>query len=292
MSHQRRNFIARTLIELNGVLKRAISNYRYAHIPGLLQGIEGRIKIVTFMIFILGVLLTHHLEILLCLYLLSLLLAKASGIPFGFFIKRVWVFIPIFTAVIAFPAIFNFITPGREVVNLITFHQPINWWFIHLPDKITITVQGLSTAAVFISRVATAVSFSVLLVLTTEWMSLLEALSQLHFPKVGILILAMAYRYIFFFLQLSEDMFLAGRSRRIGYAGIRSQHRWIASRFGFLLSKTYYLSNEVYLAMLSRGWHGRVSFTNNHSPRRKDITWMVFVLMVVSLLMFWGRKWI
>jgi cobalt/nickel transport system permease protein len=287
MRHQRKDFIAGTLVELSGVLKRAIFTSHYVRFPGLLQGIDPRIKVLTFIAFLLAALTTHRLEIILCLYLLSLALAKVSGIPLGFFIKRVWVFIPIFTGIIAIPAIFNFITPGRAIVSLIIFSHPLRWGFIHLPAKITITEQGLQGAAIFTSRVATSVSFTVLLTLTTEWMRLLKALSKFHFPKVGILILGMTYRYIFFFLQMVEDMFLAGRSRSIGHTGTRGQHRWIAGRLGFLLGKSYQLSNEVYLAMLSRGWNGQARLVNDFSLQRKDIAWTAFVLGVMLLIGFW-----
>ena len=41
-----------------------------------------------------------------------------SGLPLGFFIKRVWLFIPIFTGIVVLPATFSFITHGDIVVPL------------------------------------------------------------------------------------------------------------------------------------------------------------------------------
>ena len=42
----------------------------------------------------------------------------ASALPLGFFVKRVWLFIPIFTGIIVIPAMFSFITPGTIVLPL------------------------------------------------------------------------------------------------------------------------------------------------------------------------------
>ena len=253
------------------------------------------------------------------LYLLTLLLALAAKIPLGFFVKRVWVFIPLFAGAIALPAIFNVITPGRPVVTLISFSDPRQWGPIHFPAEIAITEQGLRGAAIFVLRVATSVSFAVLLVLTTEWMRLLKALSALRFPQVGILILGMTYRYIFLFLRVVEGMFLARRSRTVGPTPLREQHHWIAARLGFLLGKSYHLSNEVYLAMLSRGWNGQARSLDGFRPGRsasgvegrrrsagpstnsergsghhlgwRDATWSGFVLGIVLLIGLWEIVW-
>jgi len=287
----RRDFVAKTLAELTEAIERAVFATRYARLPGLLQGLDPRVKVITFLVFLLATAMTHRLETLVGLYLLTLLLALAARIPLGFFVKRVWVFIPLFAGAIALPAIFNFITPGRAMVTLVSFSEPWRWGPIHLPGEIAITEQGLRGAAIFVTRVATSVSFAVLLVLTTEWMRLLKALSVLRFPQVGILILGMTYRYIFLFLRVVEAMFLARRSRTVGPTHIREQHHWITARLGFLLGKSYHLSNEVYLAMLSRGWNGQAFLLDDSRLRWRDAAWSGFVLGVILLIISWEIVW-
>ena len=44
----------------------------------------------------------------------TLVLAAASRLPLGFFVKRVWLFVPIFTGIVVLPATLNFITPGHD----------------------------------------------------------------------------------------------------------------------------------------------------------------------------------
>ncbi|MCD6291212.1 MAG: cobalt ECF transporter T component CbiQ [Anaerolineae bacterium] len=280
----RRDFVAETLAEITEAIERTVFAAHYARLPGLLQAIDPRVKVLTFFLLLITTATARHLETLLGLYLLTLLLAWAARIPLGFFIKRVWVFIPIFAGVIAIPAIFNLVTPGRAVVILVRLSAPLSWGPIHIPGQIAITEQGLRGAVIFVTRVATSVSFAVLLVLTTEWTRLLKALTVLHFPQVGILILGMTYRYIFLLLRVTEDMFLARKSRMVGHTDIKEQHRWIAARLGFLLGKSYHLSNEVYLAMLSRGWNGQARLLDDFRLRWKDAAWTGFVVGVVLLV--------
>ena len=49
-----------------------------------------------------------------------------------------------------------------------------------------------------------SISLVVLLTLTTPWAKLLAALRSLHVPKMFVLIIGMAYRYLFLLLELGH----------------------------------------------------------------------------------------
>ncbi len=285
----RNNFVGKTLAGLTEAIKQAIFAERYARLPGLLQGLDPRGKIITFLSLLIATAITRHLRVMALIYLLTIVLALASRIPLLFFLKRVWLFIPLFTGIIALPAIFNIVTPGQPLITLLTFAAPLNWGPFHLPATITITQQGLHGAEIFILRVATSVSLSVLLVLTTEWARLLQALSALHFPKIAILIFGMTYRYIFLFIKVAEEMFLARRSRTVGRTNTREQQNWLSSRLGFLLNRSYKLSNDVYLAMLSRGWTGHARFLDDFRFQWRDAAWAAFTIIFIGAIIFFGE---
>jgi energy-coupling factor transporter transmembrane protein EcfT len=97
-----------------------------------------------------------------------LILSFFSKISPVFFLKRVLIFIPIFTALIAIPALF--ITPGSPLVTL--------------GSKVIITEQGARTAGLLFLRVTDSLSFGVLLILTTSWTNLLAALRWLRVPAL------------------------------------------------------------------------------------------------------------
>lgn len=284
----RNNFVGKTLAGLTEAIKQAIFAERYARLPGLLQGLDPRGKIITFLALLIATAITRRLTVMAAIYLLTIALALASRIPIVFFIKRVWLFIPLFTGAIALPAIFNFITPGQPILTLFTFAAPISWGPFHFPATIAVTQQGLHGAEIFILRVATSVSLSVLLILTTEWSRLLQALSALYFPKVAILIFGMTYRYIFLFIKVAEEMFLARRSRTVGRTNTREQQNWLSSRLGFMLNRSYKLSNDVYLAMLSRGWTGHARFLDDFKFQWRDAAWAVFTIIFIGTIIFFG----
>ena len=147
-----------------------------------------------------------------------------------------------FTGVIALPAIF--VTPGRSSRGS--------------RNGRPITEQGLRTAALLILRVETAVTFTTLLVLCTPWTHVLKALRAFRLPKEAIAMLAMTYRYVFLLVETASQMFESRRSRTVGVLNADEQRRMAARTAGVLLSKSIDLSNDVYLAMQSRGFRGDV----------------------------------
>ena len=133
------NFIERSILGALSFLKESIFADEYAMKQGLLQSLDPRIKMVTFLLFIIQVLFTKNLFILLFLYVFCLLLAYFSKVRLGFFLKRTWVFIPLFSFFIAIPALFSIFSPGETLVVWKT-----------LGIKLTITHQGLGAAALFV----------------------------------------------------------------------------------------------------------------------------------------------
>jgi len=243
---------------VTGALEATVFAEDLARLPGLLQRLDPRAKVVSFLAYLLAVSFARHLTVLLGLYAIAMVFAYLGRIPLVFFLKRVWLFVPIFAGVIAAPAIFSFVTPGRAVLDL--------------PVGASVTEQGLRTAAFLVLRVATSVSFGVLLILSTRWPALLKALRVLKVPQVFVLILGMTHRYIFLLLHTANNMFIARQSRTVGRIQARENRRWIAGAMGTLVGRSYQLSNEVYLAMISRGFRGEAMVIDDF--RMKVIDWV------------------
>jgi cobalt ECF transporter T component CbiQ len=232
--------------------------------PGLLQGLDPRLKIIAMLMLLLAVSLSHNLWIIVALYFLVLGMAYFSKVPLGFFVKRVWLFIPFFTAIIALPAFF--IVPGPT--------------WVHLPLGLVITTTGVQTALFLLLRVGTSVSVGVLLILTTPWNSVLKALGVLRLPAVVILMLGMTYRYIHLLLNITNDMFLSRKSRLLRPLTGAENRRLIGAISGALLSKSLEISSEVYLAMQSRGFRDYPRTIDTFEMRPAD--WAAG--LIVSLL--------
>lgn len=271
------------MADITRTIEQSVFANRYARKNGFFQRLDPRAKLASVLCLLIIASLSAHLETLLTLYCLSLVLAVVSRVPPGFFVKRVWIFIPLFTALIVLPAVFNIVTPGRPLFTIMTFSSPHSIGPFNIPKTITVTVQGALGAAILVLRVATSVSLAVLLILTTEWTRLLKALSVLRVPEMVILVFAMTYRYIDLFLRMMEAMLLARKSRQIGDSNIREDHDWIASRLGVLVGKSYSLSSEVHLAMLSRGWSENPRLMEDFSFGLLDWLWLAFTAGIISL---------
>ncbi len=242
------SFLEKTLSGASNVMRQAMFGDDVSQQRGLLQRVDPRVKIVTVFGLLVAAALVRHIPILLGMYAFTLVLAVASALPLVFFVKRVWLFIPIFTGIIVLPATLSFITPGHIVVTL--WH-----WSGH---PVGITGQGLTSAGLIVTRVATSVSLVVLLTLSTPWTKLLAGLRALFVPRMFILIIGMAYRYIFLLLNSVTDMYTSRKARSVGNAQgeVKSGQRFVTATAGALFGKAHALSEEVHMAMISRGYRG------------------------------------
>ncbi len=82
---------------------------------GLLQALDVRVKLVSFLFILVLISLIHAPQSLWFLYGASLILAAASQVPLGLFVMRVWLFVPLFSAAVVLPALLNIITPGEPL---------------------------------------------------------------------------------------------------------------------------------------------------------------------------------
>lgn len=230
-------FIEQSLLGTLGFIREAIFSEEYSRASGLLQAIDARIKIIGLAGILLAVAWIKSIALVFLFYLLSLLLAYFSKINLIYFLRRTWIFIPLFSLFIAIPALFNIFSPGEVI-----------FWGI--------TKQGFLGATLFIARVLTSVSFSVLTVLTTSHIDLLRALRSLGIPQFFVVTFMMCYRYIYIFIKILEDTYLAIKSRLITDLRHRKARKILAWRMSTLWEKSRMMSEEVYLAMLSRGYSG------------------------------------
>jgi cobalt/nickel transport system permease protein len=269
------NFIERSIRSALSFLKESIFAEDYASRNGLLQSLDPRIKTLTFLLFIMQILLTKNLLILLCLYTLCLLLTLCSKINLGFFLKRTWIFIPLFSLLVAIPALFNIVTPGEP---LVTFHIA--------GLRLSITRQGLLGAALFLMRVTTSVSFAVLLSLTTKHFDLLKVLRVFKIPQVFVMTLGICYRYIYLYVEMIENIYLAIKSRVGTKVHYKKGQHIVAWNIAYLWNRSYQLNEAVYKAMLSRGYRGEPAIMDDFKISVKDGVWVCFVIIISFLMIY------
>ena len=252
-------WLEHTVAGITQSVERSIFTEELARKNGWLQRVDPRAKLGMFLAVVLAASLSSSVLVLAVLYVAVLFAARASRIPFDFFVKRVWLGIPFFAGIIVLPAVF--LVPGPYLFELVLG-----------PITIAPTVPGVTGGILFVSRVGVSVSLAVLLVMTTPWADLLKSLQAIHVPQLFILVLAMAYRYIFLFLHLANGMFEARKSRIVSRTSGSEQRRWITASMGGLLNRSVKMSNDVYAAMVARGFTGSIRTFADYRMTRSDWT--------------------
>ncbi|MDD5108247.1 MAG: energy-coupling factor transporter transmembrane component T [Candidatus Omnitrophica bacterium] len=248
------NFIQHSIIEALAFLKELIFAEELAMRGGFLQSLDPRFKAVTFLLIIIQLLFTRNIFILFFFYALCLLLVLISKINLGFFLKRTWIFIPLFSLFIAIPAFF------------------INF----------------SAALIFVTRVLICVSYAVLLSITTKHFELLKVLRIFKIPQIFVMILGMCYRYIYLFVEIIEHTYLAVRSRVGKVVNYKFGQNIVAWNVVSLWNRSVKLNEEVYGAMLSRGFRGEAVAWNDFKIKGRDWLWLVTVLIIIIVA---ARQW-
>jgi cobalt/nickel transport system permease protein len=261
-TRRKAGFVERTIGGAAGLLRQAMFSEDAASECGLLQRLEPRVKLVGLVGLLVVTAFVRHIPVLLGMYAATLALAAASQLSVSFFVKRVWLFVPIFTGIIVAPATLNVVTHGHIVV-------PLGSWFGH---RLGLTQQGLTSAGLIVTRVATSISLVVLVTLTTSWSKLLAALRAVWAPRMFILVLGMAYRYLFHLLDAVTDMYTARKARTVTReTNVASGRSFVAASAGALFGKAHALSDEVHMAMVARGYRGDARSVATIRIRRVDV---------------------
>ncbi len=275
--HKRRDFIERSLLSALAFIKDATLSEECANRKGFLQSLDPRFKTISFLAFLVTAVSLKSAVLIGSLYGLCLLLAFFSRIPLNYFLTRTLLFIPLFSLCIVLPTLFSMVTPGETV-----------WSFHFLGINGIITRPGLDGALLFVVRIATSVSLVVLLSLTTLHLELLKVLRVVGVPQFFVLTVSMCYRYLYLFATMVENIFTAVKSR----VGVVSHHQHgqniVAWNIANTWNRTTQMSEEVYMAMLSRGYTGEPQLLSEFHATPKDWFWLLCALIICTGLFYRG----
>jgi cobalt/nickel transport system permease protein len=264
------NFIERSILGALTFLKDSLFAQDQALQNGFLQSLDPRVKIVSFCLFILQALFTNSRIDLFLFYVFCLFLVLISRVNLGFFLKRTWIFIPLFSLFIALPAMFG----AGDVL--------LSWQILGI--EFSITHQGLAAAMIFVLRVITCVSLVVLLNITTRHFELLKVLRIFKIPQLFIMILGMCYRYVYLFVGIIQNTYLAIKSRVGSVVQYQKGQDIVAWNISSLWERSLGLNEAVYKAMLSRGYQGEALAWNDFKIRARDYLWLFLVVIIIWII--------
>jgi cobalt/nickel transport system permease protein len=271
-------FIEKTLAGISSGIEQAVFSEENARKDAFLQRCDPRAKLLAFIALVVATGLSRDWRVLLALYAVVLVAAFVSAIDMGLFVKRVWLGMGLFSAIVIVPSIF--FVGHREL-----FHVPLGAF------NLVVHRDGLIAAGIFVLRVCTSVSLAILLILTTKWADILKSLRVLRVPNVFVLVLAMTYRYIFLVLHTANGMFLARKSRIVARSSGGEQRWWIVSSIGVLMSRSFRMSEEVYQAMLARGFQNEMRTIDDYRMRVADWLFLAGACGAATIAIYVGWRY-
>lgn len=272
---RRGNFIQRTIDALSETLERSLYAEHLSEQRGVLQRLDPRVKFVGMLGLIITAAAAQHVWVIAMVAVFALILAFISRIPIIKSFGPIWIGMFVFSGLIGFPAIF--ITPGPTLATI----PWLNW---------SISAYGLLSAVRLLLRSEVSITLSFLLIMTTPWMHVLKSMRVIGIPTLVVVILGMTYRYIFLMLQSASDMFEARQSRMIGKLPDKEARRLAAATVGVLLSKSFQLGNDVFLAMQSRGYRGEVYTLDEFQLTLTDYIAIPLLLLFVGTGLWFGLQ--
>jgi cobalt/nickel transport system permease protein len=251
-----------------------LENEELAARPGLLQGLDPRIKLVTLALFAVTVSLVHSAWVLLALIAVTWVFAALSRVGVAAFARKVCLSAGLLAFVIALPSALAWFTPGAAAITVgpLTFTQP-----------------GLLGVATLVTRVTAAAGFALLVIWTMRWSDLLRALSALHMPDVVVATLGMAQKQILTLLRTVEQIHLARESRTLALGTTKEDRDWVTERMAFVVRKSMKTADDVYDAMLARGYTGSMPSLRRLHAGRADWAWLAASVALCALALAASR---
>lgn len=274
LRHRRRFYAERLAGGLAQAIERAIEADAVALGDGFLQRLDPRTKLVGLLGVVLIAVSAKSLVVVAAALAAAPVLALASGVAMARLASRAWLPVLAFTGLMALPALVT--VPGTPLLSV-----PVLGW--------PVSKQGLISAAFLVGRAEAAAGAALLLVLTTPWTHVLKALRLLGMPPVLVVILGMTHRYVFVLLRTAVATVEARRARTVGRMSGRDRRRLATASAGTLLAKALAMSNDIHLAMISRGYRGEVRLMDDFRFRRID--WISLAgLALLAAAAAWARS--
>lgn len=254
-------FLDRGLLAVSRVLKNTYVQWDLSARDGLLQRLDPRLKLLFLAFFVVAISLKKDISsefiiafVLFCLAVLS----KLCLIPLYL---RVAGFSSVFGLLLSFPSALNVIVPGTLLFPFFTFDRSYDFLFYHIPQAIGVTKEGLYHVVLLSLRVANSLTVCLIVMSTTRFPDLAKALRFMRVPDIVVVILALFHKYLFILSSSLEQMHLAMRSRVVSSVPKADARLWAAGRMGCLYHKSRQGCEEVFRAMLSRGFTGEIRLT-------------------------------
>lgn len=241
---------------------------RYATLDSPIHRWEARTKLIGLLVLIVAFSTVQDWRLLPVLYLITAALFLLSRLPFDYLLSR----LKLPGYFIAFLVILlPFISGSTELFRV---------------GPLALRQEGLMNALIIASRFICIITVTLVLFGTAPFLTSIKALRSLGLPDLLADMILLTYRYLFEMADTLQAMRTAIRLR--GFNGSkfsRDNLTTLASLIGSLLVRSYEQAEQVYKAMVLRGYGTATTAKQEFSTTRWDITLCgISVLLAVILV--------
>jgi cobalt/nickel transport system permease protein len=282
----KRSFIEKGLHHLAEVIKTGYIQWETASSNNFFQKIDARVKVLFLLFYVIIVSVKKDIPSEVLIGVFVFVLTLLSGLDILNLYKRVLFFAFIFGFLIALPSALNIITKGEIILPMLHLSKPYRFWIYQIPEEIGLTREGVYGVLLLTSRVMNSLALSFFVLYTTPFTEIIKALKVLKVPDSFLMVVTLSYKYVFIFAKTIEDIHLAKKSRLAGKMRNEEARRWIAGRLAFMFKKSRWRCEEIFKAMLSRGYSNDIKIYGVKNLEARD--WATgAVLLLVGVLFLW-----
>jgi cobalt/nickel transport system permease protein len=185
----------------------------------------------------------------------------------------------------AFPLVF---TVQEQVITTVSLG----------PVALTVSAEGIRRFLTIAAGSWLSVQVALLLAFTTPFHDLVDALRELHLPRILVSIISFMYRYLAVLGDEASRMMRARESRSgVGPEGrAGGSVRWRATvtgrMVGSLFLRAYERSERIYAAMQARGFEGEFRHLRARPLARVEIAWLAVLLFLLLAWVVLALSWL
>ena len=278
------SFLDKTIINSSKAVKSIYLQAENATRDNFIHEINPKVKFISliYMVIVISVVSNLVTQVFITAFIFSLYVIARLKI-FGVY-KKIFFLAFIFGFLVVLPASLNVITPGKIIFNIISFNKPSHFLIYNIPQNLGFTINGLQVVSIVFLRVFNSVSFALLVVYTTPFPSFIKSFKMIGVPDTFLMIISLAYKYIFILSRTIEETYFAFKSRLSGNIKSSSIRKLIGGRIFFIFKRSMIIYQDTYHAMVSRGYRGKVVLHSQNHFTFKDV--VVLMIIVISGIVF------
>ena len=248
--------------------------------------INPQIKVLSFVYLIVVISIANTIVSQLTAFVFISVFFLLSKTAYKYVYKKIIVLSLVFGLLVFIPASLNVITKGNIVFNIFSFEHPFHFWIYNIPQTIGITDNGIHIVELLFLRVFNSISLAMLFLYSSSFPQLIKGFKVFFIPDTFLMIISLAYKFIFILSRSIEDTYFALKSKLAGDINNKKARNIISGRVFFIFRKAKNNYENTYAAMISKGYCGKIIFQKENKIKAVDIYFLLTMLISGLAIIF------